>query len=126
STTAPTDTDVIWVNPNETLPTGDPGGPLELFGQGFPEGVVAAPVGSIYTDLNATNGAVRWIKKSGTGNVGWWVLTGDTGWREVPLLNSMAGWTLRLRRINDTVYLTHGTPFAFGLWKDVPHNAVVN
>ena len=47
-------------------------------GHGSPNGVVAAPVGSIYTDLAATNGAIRWIKTSGTENTGWKVEYGDT------------------------------------------------
>lgn len=52
-------------------------------GVGSPEGKVAAPVGSIYTDTEATNGAIRWIKTSGTGNTGWSVEYGDTGWRRL-------------------------------------------
>ena len=52
-------------------------------GTGSPEGKVAAPVGSIYTDSAATNGAIRWIKTSGTGNTGWRVEYGDTGWRNI-------------------------------------------
>ena len=40
-------------------------------GTGSPEGKVSAPVGSVYTDTAATNGAIRWIKTSGTGNTGW-------------------------------------------------------
>ena len=55
---------------------------------GTPEGKVAAPVGSVYTDTAATNGAIRWIKTSGTGNTGWRVEYGDTGWR---LYDSVAG-----------------------------------
>ena len=52
-------------------------------GTGSPEGKVAAPVGSIYTDTAATNGAIRWIKTSGTGTTGWRVEYGDTGWRDI-------------------------------------------
>ena len=63
-----------------------------LYGTGFPNGVVSALVGSIYIDTAVTNGASSWIKKSGTGNTGWSVLEGNTGWRNVThlLLN---GWT---------------------------------
>lgn len=57
-----------------------------LTGTGSPEGKVAAPVGSVYTDTAATNGAIRWIKSSGAGNTGWRVEYGDTGWREIPLI----------------------------------------
>lgn len=41
-------------------------------GHGNPNGVVAAPVGSRYVDMDATRGAVDWVKSSGgTGNTGW-------------------------------------------------------
>ena len=57
--------------------------PLGSFmGTGSPEGAVSAPVGSIYVDSAATNGAIRWIKTSGTGSTGWRVEYGDTGWRD--------------------------------------------
>lgn len=52
-------------------------------GTGFPEGKVEAPVGSVYTDSAATAGAIRWVKASGTGNTGWVVEYGDTGWRDI-------------------------------------------
>ena len=57
-----------------------------LTGQGTPEGRVTAPVGSIYTDSAATNGAIRWVKASGTGSTGWRVEYGDTGWRNLSSL----------------------------------------
>lgn len=41
-----------------------------LTGTGFPNGVVTAPVGSIYVDKNLTCGALLWIKQTGTGNTG--------------------------------------------------------
>lgn len=59
------------------------GGGGGLSGTGTPEGVHTATVGTIYTDTAATTGAIRWIKASGTGNTGWKVLYGDTGWRRV-------------------------------------------
>ncbi len=54
-----------------------------ITGTGSPEGVVTAPVGSMYTDTAATNGAIRWIKATGVGNTGWRVEYGDTGWRNI-------------------------------------------
>jgi hypothetical protein len=54
-----------------------------ITGTGSPEGVVTAPVGSMYTDTDATNGAIRWIKATGVGNTGWRVEYGDTGWRNI-------------------------------------------
>lgn len=44
---------------------------LRAEGAGSPEGVVTAPVGSIYTDSVATLGVVEWLKASGAGNTGW-------------------------------------------------------
>ena len=80
--------------------------PLKSFaGVGFPEGEVTAPIGSIYTDTSATNGAIRWIKTSDTDNTGWSVEYGDTGWRNaIPLLRN--GWkaaTFIFRRVGDIV-----------------------
>lgn len=61
-------------------------------GTGSPQGVVSAPVGTTYIDSSATNGAVEWIKVSGTGTSGWRVKYGDTGWRTLaPLF--VNGWT---------------------------------
>ncbi|MDD2326252.1 MAG: hypothetical protein PHW63_09680 [Alphaproteobacteria bacterium] len=75
-------------------------------GTGFPNGVVAAPVGSIYTDTAATAGAIRWIKSSGgTGNLGWEVEWGDTYWRDITA-NVLNGWTatgVHLRRLGRIV-----------------------
>lgn len=48
-------------------------------GTGSPEGVVAAPVGTRWTDTAATFGAVEWVKATGTGKTGWVVAVGDTG-----------------------------------------------
>ena len=58
-------------------------GTLDLVGTGSPEGVVTAPVGSTWRDTNATTGAIKWIKTSGTGNTGWVVEYGDTGIRDL-------------------------------------------
>ena len=59
--------------------------PVELGyrGTGSPEGRVSAPIGSTYIDSAATTGSIRWIKTSGTGNTGWSVEYGDTGWRRL-------------------------------------------
>ena len=79
--------------------------PITRVGVGSPEGKVEAPVGSIYTDSAATNGAIRWIKTSGTGNTGWRVEYGDTGWRNVSseLSNILESGKVFFRRKNDTV-----------------------
>lgn len=54
-----------------------------LSGTGAPEGAVTATVGAEYVDNSATAGAVKWLKSSGSGNTGWKVMYGDTGWRTV-------------------------------------------
>ena len=76
-------------------------------GTGSPQGVVTANPGTIYVDTVATLGASVWLKKSGTGNTGWVVLCGDTGWRIIPESDLINGWTgtnLAIRRINETVW----------------------
>ena len=79
----------------------------EIRGTGMPEGNVKASVGTYYTDTAATNGAIRWIKTSGSDKLGWKVVYGDTGWRSVPqiLSTSMKASVVKVRRINNTVYL---------------------
>ena len=78
------------------------------YGTGQPNGRVAAPPGSTYIDTAVTCGAVKWIKMWGTGNTGWTVLYGDTGWRDIkalldPFWDSTSN--IQLRRINKVVYL---------------------
>lgn len=101
----------------------------EIRGTGMPEGNVKASVGTYYTDTAATNGAIRWIKASGSDKTGWKVVYGDTGWRSVPqiLSTSMKASVVKVRRINNTVYLYAaltgwgyswnggGAPLPFGL-----------
>ena len=53
----------------------------------MPNGKVTAQIGTTYVDMAVTNGALKWIKRTGDGNTGWQVLTGDTGWRTLPLIN---------------------------------------
>ena len=79
----------------------------EIRGTGMPEGNVKAGVGTYYTDTAATNGAIRWIKTRGSDKTGWRVVYGDTGWRSVPqiLSASMKASVVKIRRINNTVYL---------------------
>lgn len=87
-----------------------------LYGTGQPNGVISAPPGSTYTDTAVTCGAVKWIKMWGTGNTGWTVLYGDTGWRDVSTLLDdfwASGGNMQLRRINKVVYLrTNGIKVA--------------
>ena len=93
------------------LPANNTGGQVneyEIHGQGMPNGKVIAPVGTTYVDTNATNGALKWIKRSRTDNQGWEVLTGDTGWRTLPIVSKLGGSYLKVRRKNDTVMYQFG------------------
>ena len=74
-------------------------------GTGSPEGKTEAPVGSIYIDSAATNGAIRWIKTSDTDSSGWSVEYGDTGLRDITPASITSG-SMLIRRINDVVTLT--------------------
>lgn len=99
-----------------TLPTTSPatsgtGGQVseyEIHGQGMPNGKVTAPVGTTYVDTAVTNGALKWIKRRGNDNQGWEVLTGDTGWRTLPIVSKLGGSFLKIRRKNDTIIYQFG------------------
>ena len=97
----------------DTGPRGAPGDPTayELRGTGMPNGVVTASPGTYYTDTAGTNGAWRWLKTSGTGNTGWTVVYGDTGWRDLTalLLNGFTASVVQIRRYRDTVTLRVAT-----------------
>lgn len=80
----------------------------EIHGTGFPNGKVSAPVGTTYVDTNATNGALKWIKRSGTDNQGWEVLTGDTGWRTLTIVSKLGASYLKIRRVNNMVTYQFG------------------
>ncbi|PPF75897.1 hypothetical protein [Pseudoclavibacter sp. Z016] len=82
-------------------------------GTGSPEGAVVGTVGQRYTDTAATAGASSWIKRTGTGNTGWRVLSADTEWRIITPtafathLATNPGFVtsgrMMVRRINDVV-----------------------
>ena len=74
----------------------------------MPNGKVTAPVGTTYVDTAATNGALKWIKRTGTDNQGWEVLTGDTGWRTLTIASKLGASYLKVRRKNDTVMYQFG------------------
>ena len=97
---------------NVTLPTAtgsnNQANQYEIHGTGMPNGKVEAPVGTTYVDINATNGALKWIKRSGTNNQGWEILTGDTGWRTLNIQSKLGSSFLKVRRKNDTVMYQFG------------------
>ena len=80
----------------------------EIHGRGMPNGTVAAPVGTTYVDEAVTNGALKWIKKSGTGNTGWEVLIGDTGWKILPSVSKLGNSFVKVRRVNNVVSYQFG------------------
>lgn len=80
----------------------------EIHGRGMPNGVVTAPVGTTYVDEAVTNGALKWIKKSGTGNTGWDVLIGDTGWKILPSVSKLGNSFVKVRRVNNVVSYQFG------------------
>ncbi len=80
----------------------------EIHGRGMPNGVVTAPVGTTYVDEAVTNGALKWIKKTGTGNTGWEVLIGDTGWKILPSVSKLGASFVKIRRVNNVVSYQFG------------------
>lgn len=98
---------------NVTLPTSTSSNTgqvnqYEIHGTGMPNGKVTAPVGTTYVDTAVTNGALKWIKRRGTDNQGWEVLTGDTGWRTLNIVSKLGASYLKVRRKNDTVMYQFG------------------
>ena len=93
-----------------TQPSGTPGqvNQYEIHGTGMPNGKVTAPVGTTYVDTAVTSGALKWIKRQGSGNQGWEVLTGDTGWRTLNIKSKLGNSFLKIRRKNDVVTYQFG------------------
>lgn len=80
----------------------------ELTGAGMPEGKVDGTLGQTYVDMNKTNGAVKWIKRTPSGKIGWAVLYGDTGWKNLPIVSKLGSSYLQVRRINNQVQYQFG------------------
>ena len=80
----------------------------EIHGTGTPNGKVEAPIGTTYVDMEVTNGALKWIKQSGTGNTGWKVLIGDTGWRTLNSVSRAGNSFIKIRRVNNLVTYQFG------------------
>ena len=80
----------------------------EIHGTGMPNGRVEAPIGTTYVDMAVTNGALKWIKQSGTGNTGWKVLIGDTGWRTLNSVSRLGNSFIKIRRVNNLVTYNFG------------------
>ena len=80
----------------------------EIHGRGMPNGTVTAPVGTTYVDETVTNGALKWVKKTGTGNTGWEVLIGDTGWKTLTSVSKLGNSFVKVRRVNNVVSYQFG------------------
>ena len=88
-----------------TLPSTSSG---EITGIGQPNGRIDGTIGQTYIDTNRTNGALKWIKRTKTGNTGWFVLDGDTGWKTLNIVSKLGSSYLKVRRINDQVTYQFG------------------
>ena len=80
----------------------------ELIGTGMPNGKVEGKLGQTYVDTAKTNGALKWIKRTPSGNQGWAVLDGDTGWKTLNSTSKLGNSYVKARRINDIVQLQFG------------------
>ena len=80
----------------------------ELIGTGMPNGKVEGKLGQTYVDTAKTNGALKWIKRTPSGNTGWAVLDGDTGWKTLNSTSKLGASYVKARRINDIVQLQFG------------------
>lgn len=80
----------------------------ELIGTGMPNGKVEGKLGQTYVDTAKTNGALKWIKRTPSGNTGWAVLDGDTGWKNLNTASKLGNSYVKARRINDIVQLQFG------------------
>ena len=80
----------------------------ELIGEGMPNGRVDGTIGQTYVDTKKTNGALKWIKRTASGNQGWFVLDGDTGWKRLNVLSKLGNSYMQVRRVNDTVSYQFG------------------
>lgn len=93
------------------LPTSSQNAPTsssELIGEGMPNGKVDGTIGQTYVDTKKTNGALKWIKRTASGNQGWFVLDGDTGWKKLNVLSKLGNSYMQVRRVNDTVSYQFG------------------
>jgi hypothetical protein len=65
------DRELVVGGAGKTLRIGTATSPLITSGSGTPEGVVTAPIGSLYQRSDGGAGTSLYVKESGTGNTGW-------------------------------------------------------
>ena len=63
-----------------------------------------SPTGTIFIDVNTTNGASVWYRNINK----WEVIVGDTGWKRLNAINLFAESGIFIRRINNIVYIKFG------------------
>lgn len=81
-----------------------------------------APVGTIFIDVNSTNGASVWYKDKTNA---WKVIVGDTGWIDLKNINTYDKSKIQIRRINDVVYLKFGG-LTYGLFGHIPYSKITS
>lgn len=81
-----------------------------------------APVGTIFIDVNSTNGASVWYKDKTNA---WKVIVGDTKWQKLKTINLYDRSEISIRRINDIVYLKFGG-LSFGLFGHIPYGRMIS
>jgi hypothetical protein len=70
---------IALLSPLVGSPLIGPGNAAFVAGNGSPEGVVTAPVGSIFLRLDGAGGTTLYVKESGTGNTGWTAVSSGGG-----------------------------------------------
>ena len=81
-----------------------------------------APIGTIFVDVNSTNGASVWYKDKT--NI-WKVIVGDTGWINLKNINTYDKSKIQIRRITDVVYLKFGG-LEYGLFGHIPYSKITS
>jgi hypothetical protein len=67
--------EIVWAKVRFGASTG----PFDSAGSGSPEGVVTAPIGSLYRRTNGSTGTTLYVKEAGTGTTGWVAVAPGTG-----------------------------------------------
>lgn len=109
-----------------SIPSQTPGNNKLISGSGRPDANDHpnhnAPVGTIFVDVNSTNGASVWYKDKT--NI-WKVIVGDTGWIDLKNINTYDKSKIQIRRINDVVYLKFGG-LQYGLFGHIPYSKITS
>lgn len=77
------------------------------FGAGSPEGVVTAPVGSIYSRTDGSAGTSMYIKESGAGSAGWTAMSTSIGLQGLQSVTSIGRYTTNSMRSDSFLEVRH-------------------